>query len=98
MRANLRLLDQETIHVLLVEDNPDHSEMIGIFLGKSRIQDFNLTTAPDLSNAIKSLQQAAFDVILLDLTLPESTGLKTFFYHACRGQRHSHCDSLRNGR
>ena len=57
MRGNLRLLDQEVIRVLLVEDNPEHTEMIGIFLGKSSIQNFDLSTAPDLTTAIQTIKQ-----------------------------------------
>lgn len=70
-------MKKDIINVLLVEDNPDDvvllEEMIGDLQRDDQIT-YNLTSANCLSDAIKN-NGDEFDVLLLDLTLPDSTGL-----------------------
>ena len=64
--------------VLLVEDNPQEAELIEDLLseisGKQRIL---LTKVERLSEAQERLHQETFDIILLDLSLPDSRGIET---------------------
>ncbi len=67
---------QLAINVLLVEDNPgdviilkEHLKDSGIF--------HDLTHSSTLKDALKKIRENNFDVILLDLGLPESKGLDT---------------------
>ncbi|GAB4278718.1 MAG: hypothetical protein Fur0025_05440 [Oscillatoriaceae cyanobacterium] len=69
--------------ILLVEDNPADAELIGEILAVASSWRFELFYAVRLKEAIALLARAAssgsegFDVILLDLSLPDSTGIET---------------------
>jgi len=64
--------------VLLVEDNPHESELIEDLLsGISGPQRILLTKVERLSEAQQRLNQETFDIILLDLSLPDSFGIET---------------------
>lgn len=68
------------IHVLLVEDNPGDVGIIRRMLigsGAADRHDFQLTNVATLARGIDLLRQGGHDVVLLDLTLPDSTGLDT---------------------
>ncbi|MEG4230909.1 PAS domain S-box protein [Microcoleus sp. Pol11C3] len=64
--------------VLLVEDNPQEAELIEDLLSEiSGLQRILLTKVERLSEAQQRLNQEKFDIILLDLSLPDSMGLDT---------------------
>jgi signal transduction histidine kinase len=65
------------IRVLLIEDNPADARFIEVMLAESTALDFRLTWAGNLTDGVRALQAGEFDVVLLDLGLPESTGLDT---------------------
>lgn len=65
------------IEVLLVEDNPGDALLVEERLREVRLARFRLTQAAQLSIATDKLRSADFDVILLDLGLPDSHGLDT---------------------
>ncbi len=66
------------VQVLLVEDNPDHARLIERMLGQARVDAFELTPVRRLSEGLAQLEGREVDVILLDLSLPDSQGLDTF--------------------
>ena len=66
----------QAITVLLVEDNPRDANLVFRALD-DRGGRFSLTTVCTLANALVSLSAASFDVILLDLMLPDSRGFAT---------------------
>jgi PAS domain S-box-containing protein len=66
------------IQVLLVEDNPADVIFLREALKKDPLTTFELTAVERLSTALDSLHRAHFEVILLDLGLPDSLGLETF--------------------
>ena len=65
------------IRVLLVEDSMADARLVSIGLRESPDQRFIITHAASLKDACAALAQSAFDVVLLDITLPDSAGLPT---------------------
>ena len=64
--------------VLLVEDNPQEAQLIEDLLSEiSGQQRILLTKVERLSEAQERLNQETFDIILLDLSLPDSRGIET---------------------
>ncbi len=70
-------MSDELIKVLLVEDNPGDSRLIKELLSDTSSSTFEIETTERLSDALTILRERRFDVILLDLSLPDSTGLET---------------------
>jgi PAS domain S-box-containing protein len=67
-----------TVRVLLVEDNPGDARLVEILLSESDSSaDFELTHAERFAEALERLEETTFEVILLDLSLPDSSGLET---------------------
>ncbi|HEY9775345.1 MAG TPA: ATP-binding protein [Planktothrix sp.] len=64
------------MNVLIVEDNPTQSNLLRISLQRRGLQVFCATT---LQEALTHLKEPKFDVILLDLSLPDSNGIETFY-------------------
>lgn len=68
------------IRVLLVEDNPGDAFLIQGMLGVKRSEDalqYEITHVDKLEEALQTLAQKDFSVVLLDLSLPDSHGLTT---------------------
>ncbi|MEH2154654.1 hybrid sensor histidine kinase/response regulator [Nostoc sp.] len=66
------------IKVLLVEDNPGDVFLLQEFLKEVTTVVVDLMPVERLSEALNYLAKEIFDVILLDLSLPDSQGLETF--------------------
>ena len=67
-----------TIKILLVEDNPGDARLISETLSESYADQFELFYSEHLEAASNLVRREVFDLILLDLTLPDSSGLHTF--------------------
>jgi PAS domain S-box-containing protein len=65
------------MRVLLVEDNPGDARLVEWYLSKPGCGTFPVTRAERLSDALRELAATRFDLVLLDLSLPDSTGLET---------------------
>ncbi|CAA6603459.1 PAC domain protein [Rhodospirillaceae bacterium LM-1] len=65
------------IRVLVVEDNPGDAALIRYSLAESGPGKFDISHAPSLAEAVERLAEVSPDVILLDLSLPDSYGLET---------------------
>ncbi|MBD2665341.1 response regulator [Richelia sinica] len=76
----------KTIKVLLVEDNPGDVFLLQALLTEVTTTVVDLITVERLSEALNSLRQDIFDVILLDLSLPDSQGWDTFLAVLHRAQ------------
>lgn len=63
--------------VLLVEDNPIDAKVISAMITKSKDLAFTVDHVSSLESAERRLAQTLSDVVLLDLTLPDSSGLPT---------------------
>ena len=65
-------------HVLLIEDNPGDARLIAEMLKEADGDGFALECAERLSVGLEKLRSNPADVVLLDLSLPDSRGLETF--------------------
>jgi two-component system alkaline phosphatase synthesis response regulator PhoP len=59
--------------ILIIEDDKDIVELVGHYLEK---ENFVLTEAPDGFSGLKKARAANFDLIILDIMLPEMDGLE----------------------
>jgi PAS domain S-box-containing protein len=67
----------KTMKILLVEDNPGDVLLLKTSLKSIAIAQFKISHAPSLAQAIQQLQTNHYDVVLLDLSLPDSLGFET---------------------
>ncbi|MGZ4883288.1 MAG: PAS domain S-box protein [Halobacteriota archaeon] len=73
---------EKQTRVLLVEDSPTDARLMQESLSAAPHECFHVITEPTLALALKTLSRGDFDVILLDLGLPDSQGIDTL--HAVR--------------
>ena len=71
-------MQQESIHVLLVEDNAGDARLVDTHLRRADRASFTLERVDRLEKGLARLQDGGVDVVLLDLTLPDSQGIDTF--------------------
>jgi diguanylate cyclase (GGDEF)-like protein/PAS domain S-box-containing protein len=67
----------KTIRVLLVEDEASDAHLVKTKLGQTKNRHFSVIWSQSLNEAQQCLLTSSFDVILLDLSLPDSNGLAT---------------------
>lgn len=63
--------------VLVVEDNPGDARLVELFLLEEVANPFRVLKAENLAAGLKTLDGEHVDVVLLDLSLPDSFGLAT---------------------
>jgi signal transduction histidine kinase len=63
------------IKVLLVEDNPGDARLLREALAETARTRFDWTHVDRLAEALRRLEEERFDIILLDLSLPDAQGL-----------------------
>jgi signal transduction histidine kinase len=66
------------VEILLVEDNPGDARLLRETLVDARLAQFELTHVDRLAAGLERLAGGGIDVVLLDLSLPDSQGLDTF--------------------
>lgn len=71
----MAVTDTQQIELLLVEDNPGDARLVAEALGDA--PDFHTRTVESLAAAFEHLSDGRTDVVLLDLGLPDSSGLDT---------------------
>jgi PAS domain S-box-containing protein len=71
-------MEQSAIRILLIDDNPGDVRLVNESLALAGAKMFNLSWAPDLTAGLAHLADNDTDTILLDLGLPDSSGLSTF--------------------
>jgi len=70
-------MESRSIKVLIIEDSPVDYKVISGMLEKGGAG-FEVEWAENLSNGLNWLRKDEFDIIILDLALPESDGFETF--------------------
>ncbi len=76
-------MEDRPIRVLLVEDDPDDAFLLGQTLKEVATATFELVRVQRLAEGIRKAGEERFDVALLDLILPDSSGPETFVeFHA----------------
>jgi len=71
-------MNGEKVNILLVDDDPQDRRLVKVILGKSPSpEQYDVETAGTLSDAVKCLANGAYDIVLLDLNLPDSSGIDT---------------------
>ena len=71
-------MGDEPIRVLLIEDSPGDARLVEIYLSQATAADYRLTRCDRLGDGLSQLAEGDFDIVLLDLTLPDSSGIGTF--------------------
>lgn len=66
------------IKVMLIEDNPGDARLIEEILKDVRDFEFTLTNEDRISTGLSALEGEEYDVILLDLSLPDAQGIEGF--------------------
>ncbi len=72
-------MEDKLIKILIIEDNPEDSRLIEEMLKEVENPVFELHRSKRLSDGLGCLVRDGFDILLLDLNLPDSAGLNTFF-------------------
>jgi two-component system, cell cycle response regulator len=73
----LELVNNRALKLLLIEDNLTDANWISELLNEHNYHKSNVRHVVKLEDAINSLSQDDFDAILLDLSLPDSQGIKS---------------------
>ena len=71
-------MEGHAIHILLIEDNSGDARLLEELLQEVSSVQFKLEHVDRLSRGFQCLQTNRFDIILLDLSLPDAQGFETF--------------------
>ncbi len=63
--------------LLLVEDNPGDVQLVNELLEDAQRESYEIVHAPRMSDAVDTLRTRPVDVVVLDLRLPDCTGVDT---------------------
>jgi len=67
----------DSVHILLVEDNQKDVRLIKDLLVMKQKHQWQLTHVQNLDGALKLIKQVDYDIVVLDLFLPDSNGIQT---------------------
>lgn len=71
-------MNRESVRILVIEDDPSQLRLVQAYLERSRDCEYDLVACNSVSAGLAQLAESEFDVVLLDLGLPDSQGLETF--------------------
>jgi diguanylate cyclase (GGDEF)-like protein/PAS domain S-box-containing protein len=71
-------MNKKAIRVLVIEDDPNYYMLLSERLLQVRTNPFELVRSKLLNSGLEQLKKESIDVVLLDLMLPDSSGLDTF--------------------
>jgi diguanylate cyclase (GGDEF)-like protein len=79
-RRTISGFDSAPIHILLAEDNPRHAQLLREAMGEAGVAfagaaPYELTDARTVAEALDHLAAGGLDLVLLDLSLPDGSGL-----------------------
>jgi len=66
---------QDSLKVLLIEHDPVFARKVGEMLGKARDLSAEMLSAADLRGGLRALTDRRFDVVVVDLAVPDGAGL-----------------------
>ncbi len=69
--------DTTPLDILLIEDNPGDARIVEILLEESDLPECKIKHCQTLGEGVNALTENDFDVVLLDLSLPDSRGFET---------------------
>jgi diguanylate cyclase (GGDEF)-like protein len=72
--AQINRENASDMRVLLVEDDSDDAAMLGGLLSRQRTRSVDVTHVTCIADAAAELRASRYDVVLLDLQLPDATG------------------------
>lgn len=72
-------MSEKPLEILLIEDNPADAVLFQETIMQNEPDTFHVTVAPSFAVATDYLKNTVFDAMLLDLSLPDSSGLDTVF-------------------
>ena len=79
--------DHQSLHILLLEDDPADARLVQENLRDVMESQFTCICFPTVDEVLDQLHTSRFDVILLDLNLPDSQGLDTFLKVQARARQ-----------
>jgi len=68
-------MSQEPLKILLIEHDTGFTRSVGEMLGQARDLPAEVSTVPDLRAGLSELTQNNFDVVVLDVSVPDGAGL-----------------------
>jgi signal transduction histidine kinase len=74
--VNLADTTPRVVHILLIEDSEHDAVLVERYLGATAHQRFELTVARTLGSGVDRLADGPPDCVLLDLSLPDASGLE----------------------
>ncbi|MDY6834648.1 MAG: ATP-binding protein [Chloroflexota bacterium] len=77
IKHNYQEINNQPISVLLVEDDPGDARLVRRVLKKQLEPSFSVEVSERLSAALVRIREVEFDIMLLDLSLPDSQGVQT---------------------
>ena len=69
--------ETQPLHILLIEDNPGDARIVELLLEESDLPQCHIVNCQTLGEGVNALMKKDFDVVLLDLSLPDSRGFET---------------------
>ncbi|MFZ2147746.1 MAG: ATP-binding protein [Sedimentisphaerales bacterium] len=71
-------MNNRKVNILLVDDDPQDRRLVEVTLARTNPHtQYNVETAGTLSEGTRRLSNGSYDVLLLDLNLPDSSGIDT---------------------
>src|SRR6266571_4143355 len=68
-------MPQDRLKVLLIEHDPGFARQVGDMLGQAQDLSAEVLSTPDLQDGLSALTGDQFDVVLMDLSVPDGAGL-----------------------
>ena len=68
-------MPEDFLRILLVEHDPAFARYVGEMLGQARDLSAEMESVPDLNAGLSALSQSVFDVVLIDVCVPDGAGL-----------------------
>ena len=66
------------LKVLMIEDSVEYAKLVKKYLSQAKIASFDFKHVEDFKSGKEQISKGSYDIILLDLELPDSQGLDTF--------------------